>query len=359
MKHRNVEEKNEQQIKKRKTGKVGKIVFRIFITFFVTLLIAVIGVYGLCYVVFLGPSESARDQLTLSALGTSAMQWLPYLYMPAETVDEIIEKNEVTVDMGVTDPSLIKFQDPSDTDPAVADEWADCPDGIRIIDVIGSTFRGKLMLVRDPSRVYLATSSDFKGDAPGLRIREMSAREGCAAVINAGGFSDPGGNGEGNKPNGLTFSHGVKYWGSNTTVYDCFIGFNEDNVLVVGSMSASQAMDMKIRDGVSFGPALVVNGEMQPFSKNAGGYNPRTCIGQRADGVVMLLAVDGRQPSSIGATYAQLAALMYEYGAVNAANLDGGSSTYMLYNGEVQNVSSSLYGQRKQPTFFCVAALEE
>ena len=87
---------------------------------------------------------------------------------------------------------------------------------------------------------------------------------------------------------------------------------------------------------------------------SGGGLNPRTVLGQRADGAVLMLVIDGRQPHSLGATYKDCIDVMLEYGAVNAGNLDGGSSTILLYDGEVRNVCASLYGPRNLPTAFIV-----
>ena len=63
--------------------------------------------------------------------------------------------------------------------------------------------------------------------------------------------------------------------------------------------------------------------------------NTTLCYLSRADGAVLMLVIDGRQPHSLGATYKDCIDVMLEYGAVNAGNLDGGSSTILLYDGEV------------------------
>lgn len=118
-------------------------------------------------------------------------------------------------------------------------------------------------------------------------------------------------------------------------------------------------MERGLRDALSFGPAFIINGEAAEISGTGGGLNPRTVIGQRADGAVLLLVIDGRQPQSLGATYQDCIQVMQEWGAVNAANLDGGSSTQMIYQGETVNVSASLYGPRNIPTAFVVDAAGE
>ena len=78
--------------------------------------------------------------------------------------------------------------------------------------------------------------------------------------------------------------------------------------------------------------------------------SPRTAIGQRADGSILLLCIDGRQAHSLGASYKDLSDIFVEYGAVNASNLDGGSSSLMVYEDEIISVTASLYGSRKLAT---------
>lgn len=68
---------------------------------------------------------------------------------------------------------------------------------------------------------------------------------------------------------------------------------------------------------------------------------PRTALGRAADGTVLLVTVDGRQAGrSVGATIAQVAAIMTEQGAIEAIALDGGGSTAMAVDGTLVNVPS-------------------
>jgi len=105
-----------------------------------------------------------------------------------------------------------------------------------------------------------------------------------------------------------------------------------------------------------------MNGNINEEAYNdPSGLNPRTCIGQRADGAVIFLCVDGRSISSLGGTYADCIDIMVEYGAVNACNLDGGSSTVMMYRDPetgkadiVNNYALLQADPRRMPTFFMV-----
>lgn len=98
----------------------------------------------------------------------------------------------------------------------------------------------------------------------------------------------------------------------------------------------------------------MVNGEPVDDEALVSGLNPRTAIGQRSDGAILMLVIDGRQATSLGATYADEAELMLEFGAVNACNLDGGSSSLMWYEGEYINNCASVIGIRDIPTSFVV-----
>ena len=333
---------------------------------------------GLCLVlnqVFNGPSPAARDVLTMSLLEASATKWVPGVFLGDQVVDQIQNGGTELFEEEVLDSQPIHIN--TDTSlTANADEWKDFPDGIRIEEVHGATYNAYVMIVRDPSRVYLATSSaQFSMSVPGTRITEQIEKEGAVAAVNAGAFFDNGTSSPsvGSVPEGLVISDSKVVWNSGAAPEEGFVGFNQDNVLVVADkMTAEEAMDLGIRDGCCFGPVLLKNGGInnEVYNTNSG-YNPRTAIGQRADGAVILLCIDGRQAGSLGGTYADIINIMVEYEAVNACNLDGGSSTVMLYRdtqgrygqaGEVQMINNySLLQEkpRKMPTFIMVAPSEE
>ena len=117
-------------------------------------------------------------------------------------------------------------------------------------------------------------------------------------------------------------------------------------------------MDSGIRDAVTMGPFLIVNGKSSFIRGNGGwGLAARTAIGQRADGIVLFLVVDSNEFRSKGASMFDLTEIMENYGAVNAANLDGGTSSVMVENGELLNDpidSAFRHKTRPIPTFFKV-----
>ena len=182
----------------------------------------------------------------------------------------------------------------------------------------------------------------------------MAEKYGAVAGINASGFVDTNGAGNGGTPLGLVISQGKLLWGGLGTSFEV-IGFDRDNKLHCGYMTGQQALNLGIRDAVCFGPVLIKDGQPQNTANTHGSMNPRSAIGQTEDGTVLILAIEGRQISSVGASYEDVKQVLLDYGAVNAANLDGGASTVLYYQGRQQVVCSSLYGSRNIPTCWLVA----
>lgn len=355
---------------KKKSGLLGRIVRRFFLVLFTVVILAVVALCLVLNLVFNGPSESARKLLTMSLTEASATKWVPGLFLDDALVEEIRTNVEVVEMDDFSDTSQIVIN----TAGAItgdSDEWASYPDGIRIEHFSGRTYDAHIMIIRDPSQVYMATSTEnFSYNTPGTRITEEIENEGAIAAINAGAFFDDGTASPkvGSVPLGLVYAGGKCVWTQGTPNERGFAGLNEDNVLVVAQdLTQAQAEEQNIRDGCGFGPVLIMNGEIsqEAYSSNSG-LNPRTVIGQRKDGAIIFLCVDGRQAGSLGATYADLIDIMLEYGAYNACNMDGGSSSVMLYRdtegryGDAGNVifvnnQSPLQAEpRRMPNFWMV-----
>ena len=365
--------------------KVLKILGRLGICFLTLLLVLVIGIIGTLMVVYYGPSTSARDRVVLTVTETSAGYILATWFLPKSTIEEIQRNNTVVESGDVTNTSLIKIPgsstkkgtDPEDPEATGSPETGDIPDDpeydinkVELIDITGKTYRGKLLIVYNPKRVFIGTPEAYGEDKKGVTTINMVREANAMYGINGGGFYDTG-NGNGGVPTGrdnspgIVISRGKLMWGYKSSTYE-IIGINRDGILVLGKMTGQQALDSGIVEALNFGPYLVVNGEpcvVQGYTESS--LNPRSAIGQRADGAMLLLTIDGRQPTSVGASYEDLIEIMMRYGAVNAANLDGGSSTYMVQNAENENdpqiitQCASLYNPRKMATSILVSRVED
>lgn len=342
---------------KKKKNKAMVYFTRFLITLLLTVLLLVAGIYSVMLMLVHGPSKTARELFVVSVRETSAIGFLANWFFTEEEIKDIIARNSIKDTDEITDISL--FQTPEDPTQSGGEE-KEMPD-IEIIDIKGPTYKGKLMIIKDPSRVFVGTVPSF-AKTDGMVVSQIAKRYNAIGGINGGEFIDGvDGATYTAMPVGLVMTNGEVKNGSFGATYHV-TGLTKDNILVVGNMSAQQAIDMGVRDCVSIanniGPFLVINGEVQEVNGMGGGVNPRTAIGQRADKAILMLAIDGRQPNSIGATFADLAYIMQEYGAVNASTMDGGTSTQMYYDGEVINTPYSPTGPRQCPTAFIVGGTE-
>ena len=373
-----VPDKKAKKKKKKGGGWFGRLIRRFFLLVFTIVLLAAGALILFMNLVFNGPSPAMRDTLTMSLIEASATKWVPALFIGEETVAQIRENvkgAELPQDVSTSTQVVIQKDNAIN---ATSDEWANYPDGIRFEDYAGATYNAHIMIVRDPSTVYMGTSTESYSTAiPGKRITEMMAADPNAiAAVNAGAFFDDGtaSSKVGSHPLGLVYSNSKCVWSTGKQPgLEGFAGFNQDDVLVVSkkNLSKTEAEELGIRDGSCFGPVLLMDGEvnMEAYN-NKSGYNPRTAIGQRADGAVIFVCIDGRQPSSLGGEYADIIDIMVEYGAVNACNMDGGSSSVMMYRdttgrygtaGEVKmmnNYSLLQNEPRRMPNFWMVRSAE-
>ena len=322
---------------------------RFFAFLGVTLLCVLLTLLGLIWVLERGPSPTVTGMFTRSVRETSAIRWISTIFLSEEELENyksVSTENTVTE---AVNTSLIHIAEGTESLPP--------SESIQLIDIAEGTCKGKLLIVSDPKQVILGTSDEFVRQ-PGLLLTDMVAKYDGIAGINAGGFNDENGSGNGGIPQGLVITNGEIVWGDGTTPYH-MVGLDADGILHVGAMSGNTAVEQGIQWAVSFithdglASSLIINGEVQRQNLG-GGVNPRTALGQRADGALLLLVLDGRSINTLGATMEDVVNIMLEYGAVNAGNLDGGSSSVMVYDGEIINHCASVTGPRRIPTGFIV-----
>lgn len=343
------------EIKKEKR-KEKKLIIKIVIALFI------LG-SSLSLFLFYGPISGFRNFWITSAMTSMSHQYLATWFYNDDVINEVLSNNHIIEVDENSNPDLIDFKD-YDTDAKIYQNEFEKQilikdpgnDLYKVIEVSGSGYQGYLVAIYDPSRVFIATTA-FLGKR-GEAITTVAKREKAVIAINAGGFYDPDWNSNGALPHGTVIQKGkVVSDYEDARMGGGFVGFTYDDKLVLGKMSADEALAMGIRDAIEFGPFLIVNGKSS-FVKGNGGWGiaPRTAIGQREDGIVLFLVINGRLATSIGADMGDLTEIMENYGAVNAANMDGGSSSALVINNEIINtpVAGGDNGLRDIPTFWIV-----
>lgn len=117
------------------------------------------------------------------------------------------------------------------------------------------------------------------------------------------------------------------------------IGDGTLDILIGDSVNLSWENTIVAHDVLSTGPVMLLAGIYQPIPNDAfcNERHPRTAIGKKADGTVLLFVVDGRAAESAGMSIPELQKIMHWLQCVDAINLDGGGSTAMFIKGQPYN----------------------
>lgn len=295
---------------------------------------------------------TAQQMFVTTILETGQLKFLASWFLSPEEIQAIVDQNSMEALDAQVDSTLIQIGGSGQGDTAGTEE------DIGIVEVAGTTYTGTMMIVQDPSRVSLATIYPWRDQ--GIPLDELVENSGAIGGINGGLYDST--NNTGGRPLGVVVSHGeIQYNQPQQYPGLVLVGFTEDHLLQIidiDGMSAAQVEELvaqeKIRDAVTFQEEasdsnnhfvqLIINNETRDMKGQGSGLNPRTAIGQRADGAVLLFVTDGRGKSGhLGASSGDLIQVMQEFGAVNAANLDGGSSSCMYYDGEYLMPSVTFY----------------
>jgi exopolysaccharide biosynthesis protein len=298
-------------------------------------------------IIFHGPFTNVKKTIVGAAMTTFSHQWIAKLFLSDAEIKKIQSEDSVqTIQQG--NDTLIKFQNTHDS----TIERYDISNGLK--------FTGYLLIIHDPTRVKIGYSK--KLGIEGELSSQIAEDNGAIAAINAGGFSDSSSSdskwtGTGGTPTGMIMSNGVIKFSDSTSPSKKtdVTAITKSGQLLVGPHSLNDLEKLKVTEAVSFGPALVVNGKGTIKSGDGGwGIAPRTAIGQRRDGAIILLVIDGRTPKSLGASLRDVQNIMLQYEAYNASNLDGGSSSTMYYDGDIISNPCDPLGERAVPSAFIV-----
>ena len=313
-----------------------------------------LGIVGMSTVLFLlyGPYSGFRNWLITTAMTTLNHQYFATWFYDDETIEHVLDNNAV-IESGEStnteEVELVAVIDNQTYENEYEEAILKKDEGnelYKVIDIKGKGYTGHLVAVYDPSKISVCTTK-YLGNK-GQYLVDMAKDNNAVVAINGGGFYDPNYNSLGGTPQGTVIKNGKLITNRKYTKSGGIIGFTNDNKFILGKMTAKEALAKGVRDAVTFGPFLIVNGKPS-FIKGNGGWGtaPRTAIGQRKDGIVLMLVIDGRMIGRPGADMVDLTEIMQKYGAYNAANLDGGTSCGLVVNGKLINDPVNGNGKHK------------
>lgn len=338
----------------RRGFKKGKVIL-----FTVLVSIYMVGCSSFLFILY-GPFDNFKTWLITTAMATMNHQHYCKWFYNTDEINKVLASNSVGRSDSDTDPGLITFDEEveyaNEYEKAVLQRAEDAIYKIIEFEVNGCD--AYLAVIYDASKISVGVSKNI--GRSGQYIYDMAREQGAVLAINGGGFYDPNYNSNGANPIGVTIADGkIITDEAYNSMNGGIIGFDLENRLVLlRDATAEDAVKYGLRDAVTMGPFLIVNGQMADIKGNGGwGYGARTAIGQRKDGIVLMLVVDSNEFRTKGASIKDLAVIMEQYGAINAANLDGGTSSALVINNKIINdpINSALqHKTRGIPTIFKV-----
>lgn len=324
-----------------------------------TLIVIINGVIGI-NTIRIGLFPRLQSYLVTSFMVTMRHQYVAKIVASQSTIDKIMDSNVVATISEVINKDNIKIINEDEDEDLKSDNLADLfkeQEKLKldtsVTNIEGEKYVGYILTVNNPKRIKLSVSKGI-GEY-GTYLADLVKQENGIAGVNGSGFVDVAGKGNGGVATGIVIKDGkVVYCEKGYKSYS-IIGFDENGILILGNYNLTQIKKLNIQEAVTFGPFLIINSKPAKIYGDGGwGINPRTAIGQKEDGSVVFLVIDGRQIHSIGATIKEVQDIMIAQGCVNAANLDGGSSSVMYYEGKIINSPSSKYGERPLPSAWII-----
>lgn len=306
-----------------------------------------------------GPYDKTRKVLLSTVLATRHAYLVNDL-IPKATLDKMVGAEEETIES--TDQTQDNsFEEIEQDIEKVKIKYTTGNDIVRYDIKDNPRFYAYILEIKNPTKIKVAMTK-YLGKT-GQKTSEMAQDYDAIAAINGGSFIDESSDGidyagTGGEPGGFVISGGKVVYPKSTSdesKIENVIAFTENGTLIVGDHSLAELKELNIQEAMCFRkPNILINGVRQIKNKAEEGYNPRTAVGQKEDGTVIFLVIDGRKISSPGATLYDVQEIMKSRGAINAGALDGGYSSTMYYEGEVINSPNAWNGERTVATAFYV-----
>ena len=212
--------------------------------------------------------------------------------------------------------------------------------GIVLVRITGDGYRGVLAICRYPEllRLEMASTYGTEGELAG----KIASDHGGILAMNANGFQDPNGKGNGGQLAGWCMAqgeeHGYHFGGDAYQRVEL-----SENGLDCRIVPASDPVGEGTYNAVEFTPVLIRDGEKIEDSFWTG-EQPRACFGTGKHGLYMLI-IEGRYPDEgiRGTSVNTCSDILLSYGCRNALNMDGGSSAILWYDGEYVTQCSSSF----------------
>lgn len=339
--------------RKKKRDKEKKRIFKPLVFLMsIVYIVVFLGITTPIVLVF-GPYENTRRALINTILATRHAYWITD-NMSQETINNLLGIKETSAEVKSDDEEIKQDIDKINVKYTSGTE-------IEQYTINNDRYKAYILEIKNPCSIKVAMTK-YLGRL-GQKTSEMAEEHDAIAAINGGAFVDESSDGTiyagtGAKPGGFVISDGKVIYPTENVDRDKIenvVAFTKSGKLIVGDHSLRDLEKMDVKEAMCFRkPNIIINGVRQVKDKMSEGLNPRTAVGQKEDGTVIFLVIDGRKITAPGASLYDVQEIMMERGAVNAGALDGGYSSTMYYKGEVINSPNAWNGERSVATAFYV-----
>ena len=224
------EEIKEEKVQEKRKKKKKQKCFRLWVVLFFLLLD--LGAIS-CLVLAYGPNKNFRNWLITTSMSTMNHKYLARMI----EIEEETDTDAIVIGSYETDHYESKYEEQILKKDSDNDTYK-----IFSFEEEGSTYY--ITVVYDPSRIHLAMATQ-----PGVigdRVKKIASDNNAKVAINASGFEDIGGGGNGANAAGVVIQNGKIVWQSRASKWGSgLIGFNKDHKLVLTKESATKAIKME------------------------------------------------------------------------------------------------------------------
>lgn len=247
-----------------------------------------------------GPFEDIKLLYVASAYGTMNHKYFATMFFSDEALRAMIPG------LGTDVSQNVEVQIDTDKTYEIDD------DTIEVQNIERFGIKGKIMIIHNPNRVAVGYSKYLDSETPtGQTTSEIVKDSGAVAGVNGGGFTNDDGRvdssnhtGTGGRVDGFIIHEGEviqnsvgNYWNERRSVAGMTYGGN----LIVGYFnSMDELYNLNVKEAIDFGPPLIINGNKQ--NPVYDGVAPRTAMGQKVTGEIIMLVIDGRTITNPGAS---------------------------------------------------------
>jgi len=306
----------------------------------ITKLFIIIDIFVLlCFFIVYGPIKEIKTFWITTAMETMNHKYLAHIFYSDEEITKTLKNNYYVEITEETDPVKVTVGSIEETTnyESIYEEQIlkrEKDQLYKLIEFKYNEFDCYLVAIYDPTRVHAVSVKKLNS---GSILTDLAKENDAIVAINGGGYFWSN-----YMPSGLIVSEGTLKYASSQGKH-ITAGFNEDGVLLLGSFDKKDIEEKNIKEALSFNPILISNGKpIKIVGTGGSGLNPRTVLAQRKDGIVLFLVVNGYGQKlswkGRGGVYLNdLLIILERYGAYNAINMDGGSSSTLVIDGKLVN----------------------